>query len=100
VIARVLEQITAAVQYERIQQAQLSVLSNIAAVCADEPSEDVPSISPTTASTCIPPPPPPTNFINHGLDDPEGINFESSDGEYMEHLAFPHEFEEVFSDSD
>ena len=64
-------------------------------MCAEEPGEDVPTI-PTTAP-CIPPPP---LNINHRLDDPEGINFESSDGEYMEHAVFPHEFEEVFSDSD
>ena len=36
-------------------------------------------------------------FINHGLDDPEGINL--SDGEYMEHAVFPSELD-VFSDSD
>ena len=95
VIARVLEQITAAVQFERIQLAQIAVLNNIAAVCAEDPGEDVPSI--TATAPCIPTPP---LIINHGLDDPEGINFESSDGEFMEHVLFPTESVEEFSDSD
>ena len=54
VIARVLEQISAAVQFERIQLAQIAVLKNVAAVCAEEPGVDVP-ITPIPAP-CIPPP--------------------------------------------
>ena len=95
VIARVLEQISAAAQFERIQLAQIAVLKNIAAVCAEDPGDDVPMTINT--APCIPPPP--LNY-NHGLDDPEGITFESSDGEYMEHEVPPPEFEDVFSDSD
>ena len=101
VIARVLEQITAAAQFERIQ---LAVVNYNAAVCAEGPGDCVPTI--TNTIPCVSPPP--LNY-NHGPDDPEGIIFDPSDDEDMEQynelqrgpVEPPYEFEDtIFSDSD
>ena len=100
-IARVLEQVAAAAQFERIQ---LAVINNSSTSCAEGPGDSTAQVASTLHYVA-----PPTVNYNHGLNDPEGINFEQSDDEYMEQYCEvqagpggpPEEFEEtVFSDSD
>ena len=100
-IARVLEQVTAAAQFERIQ---LAVINNSSSGCAEDPGDCTPYVASTLHNVTLPP----INY-NHGLDYPERISCEQSDEEYMEQNCevqagpdgLPDELEEtVFSDSD